>query len=285
MPFLDNGLLYYLQKSFARDRQEYRDRPPQVSEKLWHDTREPEHAVRWHERGIFFAKVQEVAPPVVKFLREQVLPALERTDSKLRRPDAPSPEKLGFLLPEHWPDEPRSLLEEWARRFSLTDPWAIEVGTMTVCRWLTGEHLERDRFYFDWMEWRGSDALRYQQMLSRQHDFEFILPGWDMCVDRAVYEKDMMEMCKKWLQQYCTFCELCIASETRAKTPQKRARTPKLSDSHNDGSLHFEWLARFQVLGDSHKKIAQDHKVADKTVAAGCQNAAARIGLTRRSQA
>lgn len=267
----------------ARDDDEPRARRP--------DLRAPEGGLDLHlDRLTFLRKVRELHPEVLRDLHDRATSDQEEDEA----------------------------LREWSSAWNLADPWLLDAARNTY-RIFSQPDLHRQRrqgyvrayelnreliergevemrpppFGPDEVEpldrhlrWYVSTSLP-DLRLESVRDFPllrtpappFEFADYDPEVD-AEADADA-RMWARW-QAYKAKRRYEAREDGATKAPKKRAR------SGEDATLHFEWLARWQVGKETYEEIARDpgegvDPVRPKTVGVAVRSTADRIGLTRRT--
>lgn len=237
-------------------------------------------------------------------------------------------EKICDLVPECLQDlydhalseeDVDSAVSEWASRWNLVDPWILDVARETFriysCPDTHQQRRRQSRRVYEWnrplqeegdipshwMRWAPDPddleppyrELRFYGLGHAQPglDLESLrenpflrtpapvkVPGWppDPEVDS---ESEARVAFERWWREQKRAAREAGASESR----QKRSHTG------GDPHLHFSWLARWQVGGESQKEIAENpgegvRKRERQTVQEAITRTADRIGLTRRTE-
>lgn len=109
--------------------------------------------------------------------------------------------------------------------------------------------------------------------------FKFQYSPWMPTMEwRSNYTAFVKHSFERALNEYLDDIERRAEAAGLKRTPEKRARS-------GDATLHYEWLARWQVQGWSYAAISKHYRVSKKTVETAIPKTAEEIGLTRRTLA
>ncbi len=157
----------------------------------------------------------------------------------------------------------RALLEAWARRWGLGADWCLDIALATLALWCATPETVAQRFLT-----RGGHGSRISLMA-------YEIPWWDPSSSedfdafkrraraelRAQFEEDLRET-ERW-----------------AGEQQWPLRKPAFSEAS------YAWLIRYQVLGDSCYRIAQDFARDDGQVRRAVRGLATYLQLPLRTDA
>lgn len=129
-------------------------------------------------------------------------------------------------------------LRAWATRWHLTDDWCLVLARDTARRYVIhpdaqgwefqGQGIVSGSFPFD---------IEPLQLEPFYHD-----PTWR---SRRDFKADVLERVRRALDDYCDRIEAAALAAGLKRAPRKR------------GVEHFDWLARYQVKGESFASIAK----------------------------
>jgi hypothetical protein len=246
----------------------------------------------WDARGEFLYAVARLAPEVLLSLRRQVAPTYHDVASAVRYLDPTLAEQIGpsgrtvVPAPEcdvglellHWETSHKLLqeLNRWSEqcylsaRYHTKDHWVLEAAIQTLQVWEVEHWLSEPPRFVRPLWWRT--ALR-----EKERKITFTYPyGWEPTAERqrAATERLVKQFASE-LDQH--FDKLALLAKERGFVPFHQKREP----------LHFEWLVRFQVLGERYREIAEKPGGGQKPKAESVEIAVKRlgqdIGLTPRS--
>jgi hypothetical protein len=237
----------------------------------------------------FLKAVKDEAPEVLRALRDDVLPIFDR--NVRADPYAIECELYHFSDGEYYRINHciAAPTKEWLRRFKIwpapwrsdritmrgyTSPsgkynsiwsipdcpegkdlrWLIGVTWETLCAWVV-EPIPEGR-----LAWRWSDCG--SRMSDPEEYITFSVPSWDILREtRADAELRMLESLEKDLKCY-------LESEKRKARDKGLTHRPRTWTT-----AHFEWLVRYQVLGESYGQIAKSRRCSPQN----CKQAIAKV--------
>jgi hypothetical protein len=216
-------------------------------------------------RLLFLRAVDFVAHEVLADLRESCCPALLELTTR-KHADFPhhAPNSIfGWSVVTHarravWLME---CLQEWSKRWHLSDPWCLDAASQTLTYWRTHKP---EGWY-----WRASSSSLYLLDIMEGRSNRFLptpptLPSWNP------------EECtsSKYLER---------ASAIERRYVAEVERSSKLKPvSKKRSNAHFDWLAGFQVRCWSKNKMAKALGMSQSAVVEAIQSTAAFISLELR---
>ncbi len=265
----------------------------------------------WDARRIFLEEIEDLAPEVLRALREEVFPHFEPpiewvVDNSLSPADrsAEVNRQLLYLIRGEQPPAPsnwllrwvtkllrlirgraeqavyrraeqdpvlKDRLVTWATKFRICEDWVLKSALGTLRFWSLGASS---------LIWIHPASLQSSALTDDERRFAFEHPGWyPELLTQEQAEANIRLVFDASLRLYFERIEALAKDRGLKRTPAKRSR------SGQSARRHFEWLVRWQVQGWTQRSIADEADLEDtKTVAAGIKAAADAIGLTRRSK-
>ena len=242
----------------------------------------------WEARRIFFDKIEDLAPRVLRALHEDVFPHYEpplewAVDDELAAQERYEEVKCRLLLLIRGSSEQDvySRMEEdpalkdrlvmWATKFHIYEDWVLKSALGTLAFWSLGASS---------LTWIHPAPLQSSALTDDERRFAFEHPGWyPELLTQEQAEANIRLVFDASLRLYFERIEALAKDRGLKRTPTKRSR------SGQSALRHFEWLVRWQVQGWTQQRIANEADLEDvKTVAAGIKAAADAIGLTRKSK-
>lgn len=164
-------------------------------------------------------------------------------------------------------------IDAWQRRYGLPDAWLHVAAVMTM------QH--------------AFDLHRQDQV----YDAPLILPGATAVADLRDDSVSRLANIPARLDELITFNPRAetVDDAMRRLTPHLREHLTAIADADralNDARMPkvyrtttaYEWITRYQVLGESRKKIADDDRIDRRHVSTQVNGMAAMIGLTLREE-
>ncbi len=216
-----------------------------------------------------FQAIRRVAPEVLERLRDDVLPCFEeaRAESspltlrKVKQADPISDEGLVPL---------KRAFDGWANSFYLTDQWAESIAWQTLDRWIASQEAR------DLLQISLPSVTWIPPVSDADREFTFSDPGWDPALEtKKTFVTRIGDRFEERLQVYLAAVTHQFECQGWERTPEKRRED------------HFEWLARYQVQGWTHRMIADEYStdakiLGEDTVSKALNRLANRMGLTLR---
>jgi hypothetical protein len=220
----------------------------------WHDGGDGPRA---EGRALFLASIELQAPEVIAELRDSVLPN-------------------------------RRNLWRWAKGWNLTDQWLLEFAEEVLELWAhfpDGHPIPATwptlpagggwGFRAGGGGWRLNPQTRRRRYIPDGH----VLPHWDPTGETWA---EYRAKANRRLTEYKAEVEARAEMSGFERVPSKRGRRG------GDPELHFDWLVRFQVLGESLASVASfpgggRSSVDLRSVQDAVRTTADLIGLARRS--
>jgi hypothetical protein len=136
------------------------------------------------------------------------------------------------------PIEDKDALSVWAERWHLTDKWCKLLAHDTLRGWVTnpgikGWNFESTGIFAAFFPFR-IEPLNFEPFY---HD-----PIWRR---RSDFKRSVLEKVNERLDAYCDQVEADALTAGLKRSPRRR------------DELHFDWLVRYQVLGESYASIAK----------------------------
>jgi hypothetical protein len=220
-------------------------------------------------RNLFLIAIQEVAPEVLQWLRDQVLPLynLKPLDPKLCHVSLEDA-KL-FLPDELWRE-----LQAWAEKFNLREDWLLEQAIDTLAVWRVCPALTQEP-----IEWgvygRGGGYMLPETHEDRRLKFE--CAGWSPTIERR--DKARARIMAEFEAHLGAYLERLGQVAEQARFRQASEKRKRFGD---DELTHFKWLVSYQVRGHSHREIAEKYGVDVRAISNGIKSAAALAGIKLR---
>jgi hypothetical protein len=167
--------------------------------------------------------------------------------------------------PEH-PDLALIAWDEAQWRF------ADSVRASHVSRRKLAEVWAKLKFYDCMADPKAPQLLRPRMLTDLPHEWSIAIPAWLPTLEtRESYESRAREAFDQYLREDRELWTRDAEDAGLVPTATKR-----------NGTLHFKWLARYQVIGESYAAIAESNCVDYKTVSEGVKRTAEAIDLPLR---
>ena len=214
-------------------------------------------AVKREARGLYLLAIAEEAPSVLQELARETLPLYRRmyllsrrdeTASDLRLHDWISLSKLSKQESDFRPVH--RVVGAWARRHNLRNAWIRDAALETLHKWCRILE-QRDPVGLSdeprILTWQTPLVSQELNESGGDIGLRFEDEGWDYLNEtRTEAKKRLLGEFKKFLSEYLGEVE-------------ERFRRDGWESPYEKKSLwHFNWLARYQVLGRSYSTIARD---------------------------
>jgi hypothetical protein len=158
-------------------------------------------------------------------------------------------------------------LNEWAEQFNILCPWIIEAALSTIDTWDRVPEAEETRAWF----WHPAGI--WTPLDEGEQEFTFA-DRWNPLDERA--DDARMRIKKDLTQQFDEWFEAALS------TASERGYQPPPATKREED--HLRWLVRYQVRGESPKKIFSDAQGIDsfQAIQSAVNRMTERIGLEPR---
>lgn len=254
-------------------------------------------------RERFLRAVREVAPDVLTQLRDAPFTAFVAAHRQ-KPPRDPASDDIEQVMSLHGAPAPaiaafEVALEQWARHWQVTADWWLRRAVRALACWRLDLHSPdsdrhataaldwRDIYSSNagwawtpdrlgtaptWLDWRGTH--HHGASMLDHNEMQFWYRGyWEPWAEpRADAIRRMRAAFEDQMHAYIDRLDSLMLTTGWEPTPAKL------------GSAHFEWLARYQVLGQSYSRLALDVCRERPTVTEAVKDLAAYIDLPLRSE-